>query len=263
MGMETIDTHEVMCLFHDFMQPASQIRVIRLLGDGNMGKSHLLTKIFPLLAQQQYGARSAILDLRNRLYTIPDILHLASELLSEDPHHFERYYTSHHEWSTRLKVHAQGIHAVVSSVTITSRESADDTEARDRELTSQFVKDLSHLDENVVLLLVDSVNEATEGMQKWLMDKLVVLLSRHAHVRVIIAGRTLPEPHGSYAAQCQSFQLQAIQNEEEYITFCKKSTVTPPEETIRTLVMASGYIPGFFAQLLSEYKKNYYSKSRV
>ena len=81
MQIETIDTHEAIRLFHEIMQFSSETRVIRVIGDANMGKSHLLTKIFPTLAVQNYQARYAILDLRNRVLTIPDILHFACAFL--------------------------------------------------------------------------------------------------------------------------------------------------------------------------------------
>lgn len=46
-----IDGEEVLDLFATFIQPQSRHRVLRLLGEAKLGKSHLLTKVLPVLAR--------------------------------------------------------------------------------------------------------------------------------------------------------------------------------------------------------------------
>ncbi len=247
MQIETIDTLEVIRLFHEIMQLSSDMRVVHLIGDANMGKSHLLTKIFPKLAEQNYQARYAILDLRNRVLTIPDILHFACASLGES--HFDRYHAAYHQWSTKPKVNVQRMTAIASSVNIVAQETAEDRQTRDRELTNQFVQDLSQLNDTLVLLLIDSFNEAKEEIKIWLMDTLVALVSQYTHVRVIIAGRTLPDAPGSYATCCQTVRLRAVKDIEEYITYCKKINATLEEQSIHDFAFAVDYTPGLFANL--------------
>src|SRR5258708_6391233 len=252
MQSETIDTHEAIRLFREFMQPASDLRVIHLVGDAKMGKTHLLAKIFPIQAVQDHQARYALLDLRNPM-TIPDILQFLCISLGKA--HFDRYQAAHQQWSTKPKVSIQGMTAIASSVSIVAKDTEEDRRARDREFTNQFVEDLSRLNDSPLLLLLDhftpveSFSKAKKEMQIWLMETLVALITQYAHVRVIIAGRTLPDAPSSYAACCQSVRLRAVKDVEEYITFCKKSNVTLEEQSIRDFALAVDYTPGLFADL--------------
>src|SRR6266566_8495384 len=248
MFVETIDTYEAVDLFDQFMRPDPKIRILRLVGDAKMGKSHLLTKVFPELVHQRYHARCAVLDLRNRMHTVPDILHMASSLL--EVKNFDGYFAAHREWSNRPQVKAEGVYAFVSSLKITGRGSADEAQARDRDLTTQFVKDLDKLNDRLLLLLFDSVNEAAESMQIWLMATFLVSVSQLPHVRVIVAGRSLPGAHGSYTLFCKSYRLQAITEVEEYITYCKKLNAMLGEQSIRDFAYACDYIPGMFVDLV-------------
>lgn len=248
MFAETINTDEAIDLFHQIMQSPNKIRILRLVGDAKMGKSHLLTKIFPALVQQQYHARCAVLDLRNRMFTIPDILNMACNLL--DVKNFDGFYAAHREWSNRLHVKAEKVYAIASSLKIIGGGGSDEAQARDRELTTQFVKDLVKINDRSLLLLFDSVNEATESMQMWLMDTFLVSVSQLPHVRVIIAGRTLPGANGTYTLLCKSHRLQAITEVEEYITYCQKLNATLGEQSIRDFAYACDYIPGMFVDLV-------------
>ena len=253
MAMETIYTHDAISLFHEFMQLSSEKRVMHLIGDAKMGKSHLLTRIFPTLAVRDHQAQYAILDLRNGMHRIPDILHYACASLGES--HFDRYKAAYHEWTLKPKVNIQGMKAFASSVHIDAKDTVEDRQARDLELTNQFVQDLSCLNNTLVLFLVDSFNNAKEAIQVWLLNKLVALISQYAHVRVIIVGRTLPEAPGSYASRCQTVRLTAIKDIEEYVNFCKKINATLVEQSIRDLAHATDYTPGLFAEYAYKFTK--------
>src|SRR5947209_1734794 len=77
--------------------------------DRNMGKSHLLAKIFPAIARQQYQAHIATLDVRNPTQTVPHLLHLACGLLGST---FDSYNTAYQTWLTRPKT--VNIHSLFS-----------------------------------------------------------------------------------------------------------------------------------------------------
>jgi hypothetical protein len=221
-----INTKEAVHLFHDLMQPDSQVKILRIVGEGNMGKSHLLTKIFPVLARQDYRARYVVLDLRNPVCTVHDILEDACRQLGIQT--LEKYTTTNNAISGIEEIHSKNSH-----------------------LASYFAKELSQLSDETLLLLFDSVNNATETMQTWLMNIFLVEISSLSHVRVVIAGRTLPEIHGSYAAICRDpYKLFPIIDEEEYIDYCQRLNARLAEQSIRDFAYACYYTPGLFASLV-------------
>ena len=246
----TINTHEAIELFRHFMQAGSQIRVMRLMGDGNTGKSHLLTKVFPDLAVREHQARCATLDLRHSLHTAPDILHEVCRKL--DTEMFSDYYAAQQELADRPKADVESTLSRFSSLAV-SQGTPYEVHYQDNYLTTTFVNDLRKLADRPLLLLFDSVNDATEGTQKWLMNTLLVQLSLLDHVRIVVAGRSLPEAHGSYTAHCQSYQLQPVTAIEEYLAYCQNFNTTLSERDIRTLAQAFDYLPGSFVGILPKF----------
>jgi hypothetical protein len=257
MDYETINTNYAVNLFHDMLRPDSNIRILRLLGDGKMGKSHLMTKVFPTLAQNVYNARYAPIDLRNRMYDVLDILQSACSWMGQEK--CKGYSTAYQAWiersRDRSKVEMKGIRAIFSVFRISVNDNRNDIYYRNLELTSTFVSDIGKLADKPLLLLFDSVNNADESIQAWLMDTLLVHVSPFAHVRVFVAGRTLPEAHGSYAAICQTCQLRPVTEMEEYIQFCQKHDTKLVEQSIRDFAEACDYIPGAFTDLVVKFLK--------
>ncbi len=252
MFHETINTQEAITCFHSLMHPNSQKRILRLSGDANMGKSHLLTKVFPLVAQKDGQVRYAILDLRyqidNQPRAVPDFLHSACGLLGQS---CDCYYTEYQNWLNRPKtVGVQRLLALFSHINISLKDSSFDLQDRDRNLTRKFVEDLSKLDDKPLLLLFDHVDKATPQIQTWLMDTLLVQLSPLRHVRVIIAGRQLPEASSSYVACCQSYTLHPVTEVEAYIEYCRKINVILVDQSIKDFAKAHDYRPGAFVELV-------------
>ena len=217
MPTPTINRQDAIDLFNWFMQPDSPCRVLRLSGEGKMGKTHLMAKVFPELAREIHQARCAVLDLRNRAQTIPDILHVAYGLLG-DQSKFPNYYATYQEGlAHRPQVEVKGLKAVLASVVIRGEEAGDESRKWTRHLTAQFAADLRELTDSRVALLFDALDVADESTQAWLMDTLAVQLARFAHLRLVVAGRRVPEPAATYAAVCASYDLPPVQEEEEYI----------------------------------------------
>ena len=251
MFIATINTFEAVDLFNQLMQPDAQFRILRLVGDAKMGKSHLLTKVFPNIVEQNTHASYAVLDLRNSLYVVPDILHMACSFLDKkNENKFDSYFAAHQEWSNRPQVKAQGIYAIASSLRISGKSGPDQSQARDLDLTRQFVKDLSKLDDKLLLLMFDSVSESKEAMQMWLMDTFLVAVSRLPHVRVIVSGRSLPGANGSYTLFCKSYRLQAITEVDEFVSYCRKLNARIGEQSIRDFAYACDFNPGMFVDLV-------------
>ena len=245
MSYDTINTQEVITLFHRLMQKDGDLRVLRLIGGAKMGKSHLLTKVFPHLAQQDYQAHCAILDLRNQTHTVPDYLHsLCGQLGGQSNSH---YFAAYQKWLNRPKqVGMQQLLALFSRVTISIKDSSSDLHERDIHFTAQFTKDLSQLEDKALLLLFDSVNHATEDTQAWLTDTLLVHLAALQHVRIVLAGRALPDANSSYTAYCRSYQLSPVTELEAYIKYCRNANLTLPDQSIRDLARVFHYTPGIF-----------------
>jgi hypothetical protein len=226
------------------MYPGSQMKVLRLSGETKLGKSHLLTNVFPTLARRDFQARYAVLDLRNAAHTICDILHMTcAQLDGLTPSY---YSSAYQEWINRPKVGIQQLYAIFSHVYISAKNSSSDLRLRENSLVTAFIKDLKTLNDKPLLLFFDSVERADESIQIWLMDTLLVQLSMLPHVRVVVAGRSLREPSGSYAAYCRSYQLLPVEDVEAYISYCKEVNVVLSEQSIRDFALAFGYKPGLF-----------------
>ncbi|GAC1360870.1 MAG: hypothetical protein NVSMB38_44790 [Ktedonobacteraceae bacterium] len=250
MFYETINTHDALYLFRHLMQPQSEMRVLRLVGEAKMGKSHLLTKVLPRLAQQDYQARCVTLDVRNPLFGVPDILNMASTSLGKE--NCGGFFPAYQAWvkssMERPKVEVHGVRALFSFFRISVKDNGHVTYPMSLDLTNQFVSDVNTLNDAPLLFLIDSVNNATERMQTWLMDVLLVQLLRCTQVRVILAGRSLPDAHGSYAALCGNYLLRPVTEIEEYIAYCKRLNSTLEEQSIRDFAHAFDYIPGTFSE---------------
>lgn len=245
MLYEMINTQEAVKLFHHLMKTQNQVCVLRLVGDSKMGKTHLLTKVFPIIARQAYQARCAIIDLRHPAHSVPDFLHFACSQLGGQSYDF--YYTAYQEWLNRPKtVGLPMLLAFWSRIKISLKDSSSDLHQRDLHLTTQFVKDLSKLDDKRVLLLFDNVDNAHQSTQTWLMDTLLVQLSSLPHIRIVIAGRSLPEASSTYTACCQNYRLLPVKEVEAYIEYCHSVNLMLSDQSIRDFAHAFGYAPGIF-----------------
>jgi hypothetical protein len=252
MPFPTIDQQDAIDLFHELMQPESPFRVLRLLGPAKMGKSHLVTKVFPNLAWDTYQAHRAVLDMRNQAQTITDILHAVYSSLGHDIP-FPAYYATHQEWLGRSRVGVGNVQAVLSFLTIRAGEEEAESHRWARHLTAQVAVDLREVSNAQVVLLFDALDRASESTQGWLMDMLLVQLALLPHLRIVVAGRWVPEPHGSYAALTRSYELQPVREIHEYISYCRQIGAALGEQSIRDLALAFDYVPGSFADVMPKF----------
>lgn len=244
MVHETIDSDEVIGLFRQLMDTSNTARVLYIAGKTKLGKSHLLTKVFPVLARQDYQARHAIIDLRNPMCTISDILSLTSNQL--DSKRSTNYQDAYQIWLNKPKVEMKDVFLLLSSLTVSAKPVHDDLQQRDHHLTIEFIKDLEAYDDQLLLLLVDHIDHAAEKIQSWLINTFLVRISRLKHIRAVIAGRSIPEPHGTYAASCLHSQLHPVTDEDAYINYCRRLNVTLVEQSVRDIARMLDYQPGMF-----------------
>jgi hypothetical protein len=222
-------------------------RVLRLLGEAKMGKTHLLTKVFPVLAQQ-HNARCAVLDLRNKQQTIIAHLHNACVQLGWD--HFPTFDQSYTTWITQPQIQVSGLQAVLSIISARSRSREDDTIRVIPHLTRCFVADLRKIDHRLLVLIFDQVDDAASETQTWLMDTFLGQVQGLTHIRVVVGGRTLPDALGNYAKFCANYELTPVQEEKAYITYCQEVGASLVEQSIRDLAKALRYAPGVFAETI-------------
>jgi len=249
MPYDTIDTQHIITLFHRLMRSDGQQRVLFLEGEGDMGKSHLLTKVFPELAVAQYNARHMILDLRNQLQTIVAILQSACSMLGDDTcANFDKEYQA---WRTRPKVSLERLTLIASTIQVGVEDTVNDIDQWMPRLTHQFVKDIEQLSKQQFVFFIDSVDGASDKTKEWLTDTLLVPLVRLPHVRVVVAGRSLPSPHGSYMALYHKQHMHPIKDLEAYASYCEKIDLRLEEQAInqqaiQVLALLSNYCPGSF-----------------
>lgn len=246
---ELIDRKDVLELFHEFMQLDGGCRFLCLSGVAKVGKSHFMTKVFPALARETYGARYAVVDLSPRSHAEADVLHNACAQLGGDSL-FPRYHEAYEVFLSRPRVEVKGLQAILSSVLVRSQDEPTERERAARYLVSEFVADLETATDGPVLLLIDAVDKANERMQEWLMHTLMVQMARVPHARVVIAGRTVPEPAGSCVAISLGIDLPPVEDEEAYITYCREIEADLNEQEIRKIAFMFDYMPGYFVDFV-------------
>jgi hypothetical protein len=247
MYVPLIDREEVIELFHRFLNPFTTKRIIRLLGEPKMGKTHLLTKVFPTIAHQ-HATRCIILDLRNPDQDITTHLNNACELLGYT--RFQTFKDLYQEWINQDQIQFTGLQSLASFITLWNQRSKAMTDRMRYRLTRCFVDDLRQLDDHPLVLIFDAVDNATDATKMWLMDNLLVQLYQLPHVRVIIGGRILPEACGTYAAACYNLKLQPVEKVEAYIHYCQEVNANLPEQAIPVLAKVLSYTPGIFAEAI-------------
>jgi hypothetical protein len=247
MSSPMIDREEAVAHFRALIDPATSLRVLRLVGEAKMGKTHLLTKVFPVLAQQ-HGADCAVLDLRNTQQTIVTHLHNACGQLGWK--HFSTFVQAYNTWITQPQIQVIGLRAILSIVSARSRSREDDTNRMIPYLTRCFVDDLQRIDDRQLVLIFDQVDNAAPETRAWLMDIFLGQVQGLAHIRVAVGGRTLPNVLGNYARFCANYELTPVQEDQAYIDYCRDLGASLVEQSICDIAKVSGYVPGGFAEIV-------------
>ena len=126
-----------------------------------------------------------------------------------------------------------------------------------RTLTSRFINDIRNLNLSSLLLLFDAVDNANDSTRDWLINTFLVQISHLDNVRIVLAGRQVPEPPGSYSEICHTYELLPIQDDQAYIAYCREiglSGETLSDQSIRDIAKVLDYNPGLFCdRVLSKY----------
>lgn len=247
MSHETIDRADLISRFHELMTPNSSYRIIRVFGESKSGKSHFLTKVFPHLAYRVYSCNCAVIDLRNPTQSVLDVLHITCGLLGTEAT-FPSFNSAYQAWLSQPNIEVKSLSSWFSSISIRARDESREYKKINQHLTAKFVTDLRNISDKLLLLIFDTVDQADESIQGWLMGTLLVSITNLEHVRVVVAGRTVPEAYGSYAALARDFELSPVVDIDEYIAFCSRIGVRLSDQSIRDIAHALDYMPGFFAE---------------
>lgn len=234
-------------LFSELLQPTSQHRFMRLLGDGEMGKTTLLREVFPVLAAQQ-GLRSAFIDMRNQAQKPIDFLHMICGQINRQG--FPSFDKAYEQWLTRPRVQLSGLQALFSKIQVSNRQDDDEREDLTLHLTRRFVDDLATVNDQTTLLFFDAVDNASPITQTWLMDMLLVQLQPLPHLRAVVSGRTLPDASGAYALHCCSYELRPVEDIAAYVRYCRAMGVNLSEELIHNGAKFCSFNPGRFANAI-------------
>lgn len=249
----TINRQDVIDLFDQLVQPNSFHRMLHLLGEAQMGKTHLMTRIFPQRATDLHQIHCAVLNFHSQIRVADILQNLRSRLAEAGPFaHFDQAYR---DWATRPVVEASDIQAVFAKISVTAQKADDETPKIDPMLTTHFVADLRLLAGRPILLLFDALDNAPEPIQTWLFHSLLGQLALLRHVRVVVAGRSLPEPGGDYGPACRVHRLQPVRDEREYIAYCQNIKAALVEQSIRDFARAIDYRPGQFVGLVEAFRE--------
>ena len=245
-SLPTIDHRHVMDAFHALLDPGGAVRVLRVLGEAKLGKSHLLTKVLPALAAAA-GAGTTVCDLRSPSQgPIDHLLYLRQALYDLAWPRFDPIYADYRQRPQSAGADLNAILAAMAQRGQEEREAARWATP----LTQAFVADLRAGGQPRVLVF-DSVEQAAGATQAWLMDVLLAQLASAPTVRVAVGGRQLPEAPGSYAACCRSCALHPVVEEKHYVDYCRTVQARSlPEDHIPTLMRALGFSPGAFAEAI-------------
>ena len=237
-----LDRKEPVDLFNQLLDSSHHCRFMRLSGAAKMGKSHLLTKVFPALAQQQ-DARYVIMDMRGSQTVIDWLYHISTQLGIA---HFPTFDKAYQAWLYRPLLQGQDIQAISSEISARSHQ-RDETP----HYTRILVDDLRRLNDRPIVLLCDAVDDAEKDVQEWLMGTLLVQLQPLPHLHIVVGGRTLPEPLGNYTMICQSHELRPVEEREAFIRYCSEIKSDLKEDDICVLAHAFDYVPGAFVNIVN------------
>ncbi|MEM7131874.1 MAG: effector-associated domain EAD1-containing protein [Chloroflexota bacterium] len=237
-----IDRVDCVAMFLNLLNADHPHRFFRLTGQAKMGKSHLLTKIFPKIAEHR-GLRSIVIDLRE--LSAIDILQNACGQI--DPTGFSTFDATYREWLAQPNSEPENLS------TLLGQRSDEKSRAVIAQFTRSFVSDLKDLVQHPILLVFDQVERGSDDVQSWLCNQLLAQLQSIPQVHAITGGRALPPSSGAYASICCEYTLTQVEEVDAYVQYCRQIEADIQEEFIPQLAKALFYNPGAFAESMTQF----------
>ncbi len=227
--IETINAHHIIELFRNIINPDSYHRILFVEGEEKIGKTHLVTKVFPILSHHDYDYSCVVVDLRNKFQSTCDILSQISAQLRININ-LEDFNFAYEEW--------------IRNPSISKDWSTY--------LTTKLVSGLQRENQKRILVVFDQLDDANEEIQRWLREALLVQLFLLQNIRIVVSGRHVLSPSSAYHHVSQIYKLELIEDQDEYINYCRRLGVGDElaDQSIRDFARFVGYRPGLFAELL-------------
>jgi hypothetical protein len=249
-----IDRIEAVGLFRALLDKKKSARIMRLTGTEKMGKSRMLRE-YRHIAEQEYHAHCALVDLRSKLLSHSDLLHVISQQVGPLP----IYGQTRNELSQKPKLDVRGITQILSTMMIGPASDADTNNHQRDRLTTALMDDFRALPQNaVIVLMFDAFEEAPVETQSWINEHLILGLSRLANAHVVLAGRQLPEPIATWQHLAVAYNLPPVELN-NHRDFCSQIGVAADDAIIKALHLAVDGRPGLFSELATQLKNSHES----
>jgi ATP/maltotriose-dependent transcriptional regulator MalT len=194
--------HELQ-LFSRLIIDQSRERILLLEADAGMGKTTLL-KEFMLRCPSEITY--APIDLKGGTSGLHDIFYRLCDALGSD--HFPAFQ-ARVEHLGQVVLHKNTIIGRADIAVALQTPDQGDRLARRAELTRAFFDDLRPLKRRL-LMIFDTFDEAAPDVQEWLQSSFLAFAHRTPHLRVIVAGRQVPEDSIEWATCCIRHRLAAV-----------------------------------------------------
>jgi hypothetical protein len=243
-----IDRQPAINLYRAVLEGERRECILRLIGESKMGKTHML-RVYRHIAEQEYNARCAVIDLRSRLYDCGDLLHLVAQQLGLP--NFENYQAAHDKLASQPQMQVSGLMALLSRVSLRAEGAREAEQYQRRWLTAAFLQDLEAIPRgSPIVLLFDAFEQADRLVQDWLNESMLPGLSRITNVRVVVAGQTLPKPPATYHDVCCTHELPPVSLDDHRL-YCARIRANLSDEQIEVLHRVLDGKPGLFVELVA------------
>jgi hypothetical protein len=249
--VQLIDRIEATDIFRAMLSRKSDYRILCITGSEKMGKSRLMRE-YMQLAEGEFNAHAALVDLRSSMLSYSDVLSRASEQIGIP--YLPHYQAARDDLSRKSSININRMTQILS-VILANRDGDENASLHQRDrLASAFINDVQLLSQRTrVVLLFDAFDEAPTKILNWIHEHLAVSLSRVLNVFVVIAGRTLPAAATTWQHLSQTYPLPPVEVE-IYLQYCAATGIQISEDHIRTLHRAIDGKPGYFAEMASRLK---------
>jgi hypothetical protein len=246
--LHTIDRGEAMECFDAMMAANPDYTVLCLSGASKMGKTHVITRVFPTAVVRE-NARQATVDLRSAVLTVEDVLTIVAERLTREPTAWQRFHQAQSKSMAPVSVNI--LHSKLRDTSLDITNASENTPAQwDRYVTGQFIEDLALLHDRTAVLCFDNIDAATELLGQWFKDVFLTRLSALPHVRVVVTCSGTPCFPSTYADCVRVHPLLPIQDRAHFITYGRAACLNYSDGEIEVAITIARNIPGTFAEFL-------------
>jgi hypothetical protein len=169
------------------------------------------------------------------------------------PDNFPAFNQAYLQYLNRPVIQADTFAGVAAQVSSRAAHAGAPPDPFDQYLAAQFAADLRQLAPRPYLLLFDALNQAPPTLHAWLINTILVQLAPLSHIRLVIAGQEAPSPPAPFTDPHRAYRLGPVEDEQEYIAYCRRLQATLVEQSIRDFAAGVRYTPGLFAELVFNY----------